>query len=87
MSQFYGTVDGSRGQATRQGTKASGIVTKAASWAGGIQTHLFEDRNGAERYRVEAIRWHGHGESFIIAEGFVGEKPDYVYSPSPLVGE
>ena len=43
MSHFYGTLQGNRGEATRCGTKNSGLVTYAASWSGAIRTHLWYD--------------------------------------------
>jgi hypothetical protein len=41
MSEFYATIKGNRGPATRQGSKASGIMAAAQSWEGSVITHLF----------------------------------------------
>lgn len=39
MSHFYGTVQGNRGEATRGGSKNSGMDTATASWEGSVQVH------------------------------------------------
>ena len=41
MAQYYGRVEGNRGEATRLGTKDSGIGTVAASWDGCILTNIW----------------------------------------------
>lgn len=74
MSYFYGTLQGSRGQATRCGTKNSGVTTQAASWNGAVQVDLWYDKEkDVERYRVYQVSWHGKGVHQILAEGVVGE--------------
>lgn len=72
MSHFYGTLQGSRGQATRCGTKNSGMEVVAASWAGGIRTVLYVDDQGRDCYRVEQVAWCGEGNYKLLAEGVVG---------------
>lgn len=71
MSHFYGTLQGSRGQATRCGTKNSGITTQAAGWQGCIETHIYhDDATGKDMYRVYLTPWQGSGGSTILlAEG------------------
>lgn len=73
MSHFYGTLNGSRGEATRCGTAGSGITTIAAGWGGAIRTTLYVDKEGQDAYRVEQIDWQGVGEYRVLAEGIVGE--------------
>jgi len=74
MSHFYSKIQGNRGQATRCGTKDSGVTATAASWTGAIRTELWyvpeEDIN---RYTVIMIPWHGIGCTRIMATGTVGE--------------
>jgi len=41
MSHFYGTVEGHRSQATRQGTQSSGMETYCASWEGAIRSYAY----------------------------------------------
>ena len=73
MSHFYGTMQGSRGQATRCGTKNSGMEVVAAAWGGAIRTMLYVDEQGRDCYRVEQVQWQGAGEYRLIAEGVVGQ--------------
>jgi hypothetical protein len=74
MAQFYGSVHGSRGEATRLGGKGSGMRVLAASWQGAIRTVLWHNEElGVDCYRVEQTGWHGVGVSKILAEGVVGK--------------
>ena len=57
MSHFYGTLKGNRGQATRCGTKNSGITVVAASWKGAVRIELFQDAAGNDYYRIHHIPW------------------------------
>ena len=61
MSHFYGTVEGNRGRATRCGSKASGLTTKAAGWNGCIRVHIFTDDDGNDRYKVTLTPWSSSG--------------------------
>ena len=74
MSHYYGTLQGSRGQATRCGTKYSGMETVAASWDGAIRVILQHDpRTGENLFKVEQVRWNGSGVNEIIATGVIGK--------------
>lgn len=73
MSHFYGTMKGSRGEATRCGTKNSGMSVTAASWNGAIRTLLFVDDDGDDAYRVVQVEWQGRGVYRTIAEGKIGQ--------------
>ena len=67
-SKFYGTLESERGkQSTKCGHQE--IITQAASWAGAIEVRLYTERDGEERYTVEAIPWHGSGKKSTIAYG------------------
>ena len=69
MSHFYGTLQGARGEATRCGSKSSGVTTYAAGWGGAIRTEVFE-RDGEDFYRVTLIPWQGSGGyETLLAEG------------------
>ena len=72
MSHFYSVTQGSRGAATRCGTKNSGLNTTAASWNGAINVVLYE-KDGKDMYRVVQTPWHGRGVTRVLAEGVVGE--------------
>ncbi len=78
MSHFYGTLNGSRGEATRCGTKQSGVRTIAASWKGAIQVDLFHHSDGTDRFEIRMIPWENVGEQMLIACGKVGELGGYV---------
>ena len=43
MAEFYGRLQGNRGEATRCGSKDSGIHTTAESWTSVIRTHQTSD--------------------------------------------
>lgn len=71
MAQFYGVLNGSRGTATRCGTKRSGMTATAASWSGAVRVNVYEDAEGHERAVVELIPWHGRGTSRVLYTGLV----------------
>ena len=73
MSHFYGTLNGSHGQATRQGTKASGLTAIAASWEGCIITELYVDEQGRDCFVVYQDTWQGEGTKQNLASGIIGE--------------
>lgn len=76
MSHFYGTLQGNRGEATRQGSKKSGIETSTASWEGAIHTRAFyNEETGNDWVRVTLGQWMGRGQSpsKILYYGPIGE--------------
>ena len=48
MSEFYGTMRGSRGQATRTGTKNSGIFVVLSSYDKSASIRLMKDGDGKD---------------------------------------
>ncbi len=74
MAHFYGVLKGSRGEATRCGTKNSGLETVAASWQGAVRTYLYVDDSGQTCYRVTESPWHGTGINRVLAEGVIGKE-------------
>jgi hypothetical protein len=46
MSQFYGDMQGNRGQTTRCGTKTSGLTAHIRGWNIGVKTVCHIDKNG-----------------------------------------
>ncbi len=68
MSHFYGTLQGSRGQATRCGSKDSGITTYAASWAGAVQACVYV-RDGKDWATVRLTTWSGAGVDRLLYDG------------------
>jgi len=75
MSHYYGRMLGSRGEATRCGTKDSGMITVAAGWGGAIRVQLFQDE-GVDMFAIEQIPWEGTGVSQTIACGEIGQMLD-----------
>ena len=70
MSHFYGTLKGQAGEATRCGSRASGIVTYAAGWRGAIRVEVFLDEQGEDAYRVALVPWgNSSGISRQLASG------------------
>lgn len=53
MSTFYGTLQGSRGPATRCGTRNSGIKVAAQSYDGSVITSLRYNENERLMVRIE----------------------------------
>jgi hypothetical protein len=68
MAHFYGTIQGARGEASRLGTKSSGLHVVAASWQGAVDVQLYE-RDGMDYVIVSLKPWQGHGESRLLYEG------------------
>ncbi len=62
MAHFYGSIQGNRGEATRLGTKNSGLETVAASWEGAVQVQvIYNERLDCDMVEVRLIPWHGQG--------------------------
>ncbi len=54
MAHFYGTLKGQAGEATRRGSRNSGLRVTAASWQGAVYPYLWHDeKTGKDCYRVE----------------------------------
>ena len=70
MSHFYGTVQGNRGEASRGGSKASGMETYCASWSGAVRCYAYE-KDGVDMVRVERTTWHGVGNYKVLYDGLM----------------
>ena len=57
MSHFYGKLKGSRGEATRCGTRSSGLKTTAASWDGAIHVYLTANDDGTTHVEIWRTSW------------------------------
>jgi hypothetical protein len=78
MAHFYGVLQGSRGAATRCGTKGSGMVTTCASWTGAIKCRAYQKHRGGlgpleDWVEVCMVPWHGAGTTATIYDGPIGE--------------
>ena len=73
MSHFYGVLKGSRGAASRAGTKASGLTAVAASWAGCVKVYVYIDQQGRDCFVVYQDAWQGAGIKEDLARGVLGK--------------
>lgn len=48
MSQFYASIQGGRSEATRQGTKESGIISHTCGWNFGVKVIMSVDETGRD---------------------------------------
>lgn len=81
MSRFYGTLDGSRGQATRCGTASSGMRSVAASWSGAAMATTytkarFSSAEDTDRATLDLAMWHGTGRRLFVYDGPVNPTDD-----------
>lgn len=68
MAHFYGTVQGNRGQASRLGSKDSGLDIRACSWEGAISVCLFV-KDGVDWAHVSFREHNGRGSNRMIYDG------------------
>jgi len=73
MAQFFGSISGQKGTATRLGSKSSGLTVEACSWQGKIVTVLSTDADGTDRFEIRMERHAGKGDYMVIATGIVGD--------------
>ena len=52
MAQFMGYVKGQRGEATRLGSKNSGLVVRANGWDSGVRVTAFVDSEGRDVFSI-----------------------------------
>jgi hypothetical protein len=74
MAQFFGTLQGQRGEASRLGTKSSGLQTEACSWQGKVVVRMWHDpTDGHDKYDVYLRPHHGAGVSqTLVHDAVVG---------------
>jgi hypothetical protein len=86
MSHFYGTLQGMRGEATRCGSKDSGIDTVAASWKGAIRVSVYhDDETGEDRYDIAQSTWQSSGINQSIATGVIGKPNPWIEAAEALM--
>lgn len=77
MSHFYGRLQGSRGEATRGGSKSSGFVSYMASWQGAVRVSLhYNEKTGQDYATVSLEPWHGSGTTRTLYNGPVSGESD-----------
>lgn len=85
MSRFYGTLDGSRGQATRCGTASSGMRSIAASWSGAAMATTytkawFSSADDTDCATLDLTTWHGAGRRLFVYDGPVNPSDDEFFA-------
>jgi len=73
MSHFYGTLQGSRGQASRCGTKKEGMETYTASWEGAIRCRSYINDKGEDCVKIDQVLWQGKGTQKVLYDGLIGK--------------
>jgi len=67
MSQFYASIQGNRGEATRQGTKKSGISGHIRGWNIGVEVICtYDEQTGKDSCRVWATGGSNHRSQSIL---------------------
>lgn len=75
MSQFYASIEGNRGVATRQGTKRSGIQGHIRGWHTGARVDCYHDeQTGQDIVRVFRTGGSQRPSGHLIAS-WVDDKP------------
>jgi hypothetical protein len=69
MSHFYGSLKGTKGEATRCGDKKNGLCTYAASWSGAVKVDLTHREDGVDWASVYLVPWQGSGVTLRLYEG------------------
>ena len=80
MAQFRGTIQGTRGEASRLGTKSSGLTVTANGWDTGVRVEL-DHETGQDRVTVWRTGGSNGGEhDVLLAQWFVGTGQNYGYA-------
>lgn len=75
MAQFRGMLKGQRGQASRLGSKRSGLEVAACSWQGSVLVTLEHDEATGKDVATVALQpHHGSGIAKVLYCGPVGGK-------------
>lgn len=89
MAQFYASIQGNRGEATRMGTKKSGIYGHIRGWHSGGRVECDINEKGQDVvsiYATHGIRYGGKGvvEGLILRT--VDGKIDFLTTKKTLLG-
>jgi len=68
MAHFRAVIQGQRGEASRLGSKATGISANVASWQGGVDVRLWE-ADGIDMCRIELVPHYGKGTTRLLYDG------------------
>ncbi len=88
MARFRGTLQGQRGDASRLGSKASGLTVEANGWDTGVRVTLWVDDDGRDRVTVQRTGGsHARTNSRTIAEWVEGDDAQPTNQPRPSNAE
>lgn len=78
MAHFRGTIQGQRGQASRLGSKQSGLTVEAQSWQGKVVVYLtHDDVTGKDMAFVTLEQHHNAGQrQKVVYHGPVAGMPE-----------
>ena len=69
MAEFYGTVQGNRSEATRGGSKDSGIRASAQSYEGSVVVNMYHNNEGVKMVRISIAKGSSnHGRKTLYHE-------------------
>jgi hypothetical protein len=60
MAQFRALIQGQRGEASRLGSKKSGISTHTNGWGCGVTVYGYVDNDGEDKFRVTLTSGSGY---------------------------
>jgi len=70
VAHFYATLRSRQGEASRLGTKASGMDATVASWQGAVSVRLWHDSaTDTDMADVSLIPWNGAGNNVPLYAG------------------
>ncbi len=76
MAQYRATLRGTRGEASRLGSKSTGMFAHVASWQGAVEVELtYDPATDTDNARVVLTRHHGNGS-----------RPERVIYDGPIAG-
>ena len=84
MAQYRGTLTGQRGQASRLGTKSSGLSAHIASWSGAVDVDLWYDAStDTDMARITLTQHHGAGQypARVLYDGPVAGCDTWIRQP------
>lgn len=65
MAQFYASIQGNRGEATRMGTKLTGIEGHIRGWNIGCRVHMYH-RDGVDHCWIYQTKGSNGGEEKLL---------------------